>query len=112
MILCNKQIKALIRLRGCAGWSAPLLFAKPRRQVFSCQGLYILLGNFEKVTDLVKCFYVILGVTHLKADLSENVLFIYGLCSKNNNFVVCQLQMCRPACTSVQSQSDQHLYYL
>ena len=30
MVLFNKQItKALIRLRGCAGWSAPLLFANP-----------------------------------------------------------------------------------
>ena len=35
MILSNMQItKALTRLCGCAGWSAPLLFA--RRQVFSC----------------------------------------------------------------------------
>ena len=33
MILSDKQItKALIRLRGCAGFSAPLLFANPRRQ--------------------------------------------------------------------------------
>ena len=30
--------KVLIRLRGCAGWSAPVLFANPRRQVFSRQG--------------------------------------------------------------------------
>ena len=38
-ILFNKQItKALISLRGCAGWSAPLLFANPQRQVFSRQG--------------------------------------------------------------------------
>ena len=30
MILSNKRIrKALIRLHGCAGWSAPLLFANP-----------------------------------------------------------------------------------
>ena len=34
MILYKKRItKVLIRLRGCAGWSAPLLFANPRRQV-------------------------------------------------------------------------------
>ena len=32
--------KALIRLRACAGWSAPLLFANPRRQVLSRQGPY------------------------------------------------------------------------
>ena len=42
MILSNKQItKALIRLHGCAGWSAPVLFANPRRQVFSHRGSYV-----------------------------------------------------------------------
>ena len=36
MILSKKRItKALIRLRGCAGWSAPVLFANSGRQVFS-----------------------------------------------------------------------------
>ena len=36
MILFKKGItKALIRLREYACWSAPLLFANPRRQVFS-----------------------------------------------------------------------------
>ena len=40
MILCNKRItKALIRLRVCAGWSVPLLFAKSQRQVISRRGL-------------------------------------------------------------------------
>ena len=39
MVLSKTRItKALIRLRGCAGWSAPVLFATPRRQVFSRQG--------------------------------------------------------------------------
>ena len=34
MILSNKRItKVLIRLRGCAGWSAPLLFANPEDRV-------------------------------------------------------------------------------
>ena len=34
MILSKRRItKALISLRGCAGWSAPMLFANPRRQV-------------------------------------------------------------------------------
>ena len=43
MILFIKRItKALIRLRGCAGWSAPVLFANPRRQVFSRRGPYLL----------------------------------------------------------------------
>ena len=36
MVLYKTRItKALIRLCGCAGWSAPVLFANPRRQVFS-----------------------------------------------------------------------------
>ena len=39
MALSKKRItKALIRLRGCACWSAPVLFAKPRRQGFSHRG--------------------------------------------------------------------------
>ena len=39
VILSNKRItKVLIRLHGCAGWSAPLLFAIPQRQVFSLPG--------------------------------------------------------------------------
>ena len=41
MVLSKTQIaKALIRLRGCAGWSAPVLLANPRRQVFSGRGPY------------------------------------------------------------------------
>ena len=36
MIHSNKQItKALIRLHGCTGWSAPMLFANLQSQVFS-----------------------------------------------------------------------------
>ena len=42
VILSNKLItKALIRQRGCTGWSVPVLFANLRRQVFSRQGPYI-----------------------------------------------------------------------
>ena len=41
MIISKKRItKALIRLRGCAGWSAPVFFATPRRQFFSRRGPY------------------------------------------------------------------------
>ena len=41
MILSSKRItKALISLRRWAGWSAPLLFANPRRQVLSRRGPY------------------------------------------------------------------------
>ena len=39
MIHSNKRItKMLIRLRGCAGWSAPLLFVNHQRQAFSLPG--------------------------------------------------------------------------
>ena len=42
MVLSNMQItKALFSLRGCAGWSGPVLFTNPRRQVFSHQGPYV-----------------------------------------------------------------------
>ena len=32
--------RALIRLHGCAGWSAPVLFTNPQRQGFSRRGPY------------------------------------------------------------------------
>ena len=44
MLSKNRKTKALIRLRGCAGWSEPFLFAPPpppRRQVLSRQGPFI-----------------------------------------------------------------------
>ena len=37
MVLSKKR-DTLVRLRGCVGWSAPVLFATPRRQVFSRRG--------------------------------------------------------------------------
>ena len=41
MVLSKMRItKALIRLRECAVWSAPVLFANPWKQVFSCWGPY------------------------------------------------------------------------
>ena len=41
MSLSKKRItKALIRLRGCAGWSVPVFFPNPRRQFFSRCGPY------------------------------------------------------------------------
>ena len=36
---CYGAVKALIRLRGCAGWSGPSLSAYARRHVFACRGL-------------------------------------------------------------------------
>ena len=36
MIFSKKRItKALIRLRGCAGWSASVLLKKPQKKIFS-----------------------------------------------------------------------------
>ena len=36
MIYSKKRItKALVSLRWCSGWSAPVLFTNPRRQIFS-----------------------------------------------------------------------------
>ena len=50
MIRFKKRItKALIRLRGCAGWSAPLLFANPRRQIFSRRGPFTVCRTFADV---------------------------------------------------------------
>ena len=41
IILSIKLItKTLIRQRGCAGWSAPVFFANPPRQVFWCYSPY------------------------------------------------------------------------
>ena len=52
MILSKKGItKALIRLHGCAGWSAPLLFAITWRQGFSRRGPYSP-NNHEKYGKL------------------------------------------------------------
>ena len=60
MMLSNKQItKALIRLSGCAGWSAPLLLAIPRRQVFSRRGpLVIGCNNSHKISNDIQLLKV------------------------------------------------------
>ena len=52
MLFDKRTTKALIRLRGCAGWSAPLLFANHRRQVFSRRG-----PNDAKQSHPSICFY-------------------------------------------------------
>ena len=43
----------LIRLRRCIGWSAPLLFTNPRRQVFSGRDPFTenILITFRNVTE-------------------------------------------------------------
>ena len=55
MILSKEQItKAPISLRRYAGWSAPLLFANPRRQVLSLRGQYKFNINFDFVNLNIK----------------------------------------------------------
>ena len=57
MILSKEGIiKALIRLRGCAGWSAPLLFAHSEdrfsRDVTSSMGCNVLYFNDQRLSNL------------------------------------------------------------
>ena len=52
MVLSNTRItKALSGLRGCAGWSAPLLFANLKRQVFLGRGLNVVIPVKKKFMD-------------------------------------------------------------
>ena len=77
MILSSKRItKALISLRRCAGWSAPLFFTTHRRQVFSLKAQIesnlsapVLLSLLKMLHKVIKCsaspsFYHI-PLTHL-----------------------------------------------
>ena len=74
MILFKKRItKALISLRGCAGWSAPLLFANPEDR-FSCDEAHI-----------AHIAYVF--ILHLSSFKHVIVIHIY-LHSVLNNFIV------------------------
>ena len=59
MILYKTRITNVwIRLRGCAGWPAPVLFANPRRQVFSHRvpndTLFINCTQFEQIHSSAK----------------------------------------------------------
>ena len=54
MVLFKKGITAvLIRLRGCAGWSAPMLFATPKDR-FSQDGAHILTSLNDEL-KAIKC---------------------------------------------------------
>ena len=54
MILSNKRItKALIRLRGWAGWSAPVLFANPPKTDFLATTL--IYKKLEYVAEQTDC---------------------------------------------------------
>ena len=75
MILFSKQItKALISQCGCAGWSAPLLFANPQRQVFSRRG-----PNMNMYTTIIHvmvhgCNIVMISLYVLHFRRARNIL--------------------------------------
>ena len=53
IILSKKRItKSLNSLRECAGWSASLLFANHRRQVFSRKGPFIMICGLKNIVAL------------------------------------------------------------
>ena len=80
MILSKKRItKALIRLRGCAGWSAPVLFAKPRRQVFSRRGPYDVRN--------VKLQLYTKGLVWSRGESTSVKLFLFSICGIAKNRV-------------------------
>ena len=102
MILVDKRItKALISLRGRAGWSAPVLLANTRRQVFSRQGSNKI-GNPRHATTLKYWFLgwvmwrwifgfcgMVLGV------LSSLAIFLL----RKRELVVLRLPVSLPHCT-------------
>ena len=56
MVLSKMRLtKGLIKLRRCAGWSAPVLFANLRRQVFSRQGPYYRMISEFNSSELEGC---------------------------------------------------------
>ena len=73
MIISNKRIiKALIRLRICAGWSAPLLFANPRIRFFSRRGPDIIYSCARiQVSDLWALLFHMFGMICTGNDFNE-----------------------------------------
>ena len=68
MILSKKRItKALIRLRGCAGWSAPVLFATPD---------YRFSRDEAQKIRLIKSFHIGLGTGLRSAVLAQGQIAI------------------------------------
>ena len=45
----NRITKALIRLGGCPGWSAPVVLANPQRQVFLRRGPFVINWHVKTV---------------------------------------------------------------
>ena len=96
MICFEKRItKALIRLRGCAGWSAPVLFANTQRQVFWRRGpddlrlisCLIILGKKKIIRFSKGRFFILLFIsskTGGKFFLEPNTFHIY--CNSSQKF--------------------------
>ena len=57
----QRTTKALIRLRGCTGWSAPLLFACGIRHIFSWPDSYFL-RNYESHSSYSLTFFSVSAV--------------------------------------------------
>ena len=56
MVLSKKRItKVLIRLCKCTGWSAPVLFANRRRQVFSRRGPNNFVYPYLTIREVLEC---------------------------------------------------------
>ena len=93
MVLCKKRItKVLIRLRGCAGWSAPVLFPNPRRHVFSHRGPYNILCQGNSLSpNLIISTYIGASSPHLFATVdqikSESHLTEYEIVNEYNFYL-------------------------
>ena len=62
MVLSKKRkTKVLISLCACAGWSAPVLFANPQRQVFSRGGPYFagFIQSYEGCSNMNASSFII-----------------------------------------------------
>ena len=54
MVLFKKRItKALIRLRGCAGWTAPVLFANPEDRFSRVEAQLLSCDYFQDPDEMV-----------------------------------------------------------
>ena len=106
MMLYNTQItKALIRLRGCAGWSVPLLFAYIRRQGFLPRGPFV--HNKYPVAYASFCykavFYIVVVPTILwefcvKSLLCDEACNRLNLAEEDRNS--CSIKYCFCYCVS------------
>ena len=107
MIFSKKRItKALICLRGCAGWSAPLMFTYSRGQVSRVEimGLVVRKPTFS-VSDLVTLKPVCSAtVTSWRSEIIHNVAILVIILSRVNKGADQAVQtvcMCRLVCSSI-----------